>query len=55
VNVATDRGSISLPVAIGDLPDRVVWLPTNSVGSAVRRDLNADAGALVRLSAGGAR
>jgi NADH-quinone oxidoreductase subunit G len=53
--VATGRGSISLPVAIGDLPDRVVWLPTNAVGSAVRRELNADAGDVVRLSAGGAR
>ena len=26
------------------MPDRVVWLPTNSAGSAVRRTLAADAG-----------
>jgi NADH-quinone oxidoreductase subunit G len=53
VTVSTDRGSITLPVSIIDLPDRVVWLPTNSVGSAVRRDLVANAGDVVRLSASG--
>ena len=38
VTVATERGSISLPVRITDMPDRVVWLPTNSPAS-VTRDL----------------
>jgi NADH-quinone oxidoreductase subunit G len=55
VTVSTDRGSITLPLVIGDLPDRVVWVPTNSIGSAVRRDLSADAGDIVRIAAGGAR
>jgi NADH-quinone oxidoreductase subunit G len=51
LTVSTARGSITLPLAIADLPDRVVWLPTNSVGSAVRHDLGVDAGALVHLRA----
>jgi NADH-quinone oxidoreductase subunit G len=51
ITVATDRGAITLPLAITEMPDRVVWVPTNSVGSAVRRELAADTGALVRISA----
>ena len=50
--VSTDAGSITLPVAVTDMPDHVVWLPTNAPGSAVRDTLHADAGALVRLAAG---
>jgi NADH-quinone oxidoreductase subunit G len=49
VTVATGRGSITVPVEITDMPDRVVWLPTNSVGSAVRRDLAAGHGSLVTV------
>jgi NADH-quinone oxidoreductase subunit G len=55
LTVSTDRGSVTLPLVVTDLPDRVVWVPTNSVGSAVRRDLGAGWGSVVRLSAGGAR
>jgi NADH-quinone oxidoreductase subunit G len=55
VTVATDRGSITLPAAITEMPDRVVWLPTNSIGSTVRRTLGVDAGAVVSVSAGGAQ
>jgi NADH-quinone oxidoreductase subunit G len=51
VRVSSARGVITLPVEIADLPDRVVWLPTNSAGSAVRRDLAAAAGAVVELKA----
>jgi NADH-quinone oxidoreductase subunit G len=36
------------------IPDRVVWLPTNSAGSAVRVTLAADAGAVVQITAGSA-
>jgi|HigsolmetaAR206D_1030411.scaffolds.fasta_scaffold00104_21 NADH-quinone oxidoreductase subunit G len=54
VTVGTDRGAITLPAAITDMPDGVVWLPTNSPGATVRRSLGATAGALVRLSAGAA-
>jgi NADH-quinone oxidoreductase subunit G len=52
VTVGTDRGAITLPAAITDMPDGVVWLPTNSPGSTVRRALGATSGAVVRLSAG---
>jgi NADH-quinone oxidoreductase subunit G len=52
VTVSSGRGSITLPLVLADLPHRVVWLPTNSPGSAVRRDLAAASGAVVRLSLG---
>jgi NADH-quinone oxidoreductase subunit G len=54
--VATKRGAIVLPLVITDMPDRVVWVPTNSVGSRVRPTLGVDAGAVVRIRpAGGDR
>ncbi|SEL04301.1 NADH-quinone oxidoreductase subunit G [Rhodococcus maanshanensis] len=49
VTVSTERGSITLPLAITDLPDRVVWLPMNSPGSAVFRELATLPGGLVRI------
>ncbi|GID68567.1 NADH-quinone oxidoreductase subunit G [Actinoplanes cyaneus] len=52
LTVRTDRGSVTLPAEIADLPRQVVWLPTNSPGSTVRRSLGVTAGAVVRLSAG---
>lgn len=36
------------------MPDAVVWVPTNSLGSAVRATLGVDAGAVVSLSAAAA-
>jgi NADH-quinone oxidoreductase subunit G len=53
VTVSTDAGSVTLPAEIAELPDRVVWLPTNSPGSHVRRLLSADTGAIVSLAAEG--
>jgi NADH-quinone oxidoreductase subunit G len=53
--VSTDRGAISLPVDVAELPDRVVWLPTLSPGSHVHETLGVSAGAVVRLHAGGPR
>ncbi|HVE75108.1 MAG TPA: NADH-quinone oxidoreductase subunit G [Mycobacteriales bacterium] len=50
VTVSTDRGSVTLPLVIADLPDGVVWLPTRSADAAVRRDLAAAPGDVVRLS-----
>jgi NADH-quinone oxidoreductase subunit G len=50
VSVATDRGVLVLPVTIDDLPDRVVWLPTNARGCAVRRTLGATSGSVVALT-----
>jgi NADH-quinone oxidoreductase subunit G len=52
VTVGTDRGGITLPAAITDLPPQVVWLPTNSPGSTLRRSLGVTSGAVVRLTAG---
>jgi NADH-quinone oxidoreductase subunit G len=54
VTVSTERGSLTLPVAVTEMPDRVVWMPTNSIGSTVRQTLGADSGALVSIAAGGA-
>lgn len=50
VTVGTDRGAVTLPAAITEMPDGVVWLPTNSPGSTVRRSLGATSGTVVRLS-----
>jgi NADH-quinone oxidoreductase subunit G len=56
VTVSTDRGAITLPALVVDaMADKVVWLPTNSPGSTVRRTLGVTEGATVRISAGGAR
>jgi len=50
VDVSSAAGTITLPYAITPMPDHVVWVPTNSVGSAVRATLGVDAGAVVDLS-----
>jgi len=49
--ISTERGSINLPVALADLPDGVVWLPTNSGESRVRAVLGTGHGALVEVRA----
>jgi NADH-quinone oxidoreductase subunit G len=54
VTVSTDRGSVTLPLVVADLPDRVVWVPTRTPDAAVRRDLAAAPGDVVRLSLGSA-
>jgi NADH-quinone oxidoreductase subunit G len=54
VTVGTVTGAITLPVLVTEMVDRVVWLPTNSPGSTLRRTLGVTEGALVDLSAGGA-
>ncbi|MDT7571824.1 MAG: NADH-quinone oxidoreductase subunit [Actinomycetota bacterium] len=53
VTVSTDRGSITLPLVVAELPDRVVWVPTRTPDADIRRDLAAVQGDVVRLSAGG--
>ncbi len=50
VTVATDRGAVTLPLVVADLPHRVVWLPAFSPGSHVHEQLAATPGALVRLA-----
>ena len=52
VTVGTDLGSVTAPVAIAEMVDHVVWLPTNSAGSAVRASLGADSGSVVTVSKG---
>ncbi|MGW5072085.1 NADH-quinone oxidoreductase subunit G [Rhodococcus sp. NPDC004095] len=49
ITVNTDRGAVTLPVVVTDMPERVVWLPLNSPGSAVHRDLGVTVGAMVRI------
>ncbi len=52
VIVGTARGSITLALAITDMPDRVVWLPTNSPGSAVHQQLGVAPGGVVAIRVG---
>ncbi len=54
VVVASARGSLRLPLAVTDMPDRVVWVPTHSTGSHVRADLGVPAGGVVRVTAAAA-
>ena len=37
--VTGDRGSITLPVVVADLPDGVVWVPARSFGRGVLAEL----------------
>ncbi|WP_125078315.1 NADH-quinone oxidoreductase subunit G [Mycobacterium sp. P7213] len=49
VTVSTAHGSITLPLVITEMPDNVVWLPMNSHGCAVHRDLGVTPGATVQI------
>jgi NADH-quinone oxidoreductase subunit G len=49
VTVGTSRGNITLPLAVTDMPEHVVWLPLKSAGSAVHRQLGVTAGAVVTI------
>ena len=51
LSVFTDAGTLTLPAVLTDMPDHVVWLPTNAAGVGVRDALHADAGAVVHLAA----
>jgi NADH-quinone oxidoreductase subunit G len=52
VKVSTERGELTLPIEVADLPDGVVWLPANSPGASVRGALGAGHGAVVSISGG---
>ncbi len=39
VTLTGDRGSVTLPAEVADLPDGVVWVPANSAGNGVLADL----------------
>jgi NADH-quinone oxidoreductase subunit G len=43
-----------IQVAVREMADDVIWLPTNSPGSTVRSTLGVDAGTAVSLTKGGA-
>jgi NADH-quinone oxidoreductase subunit G len=47
--VTTEFGSVTAPLEVTAMADGVVWLPTNSPGSAVRADLVAGHGSRVSL------
>ena len=49
VSVSTERGAITLPLAITEMADGVVWLPMNSPGSAVHSTLGVTSGAVVSI------
>ena len=48
--LSTDHGEVCLPATVADLPDGVVWAPSNSGGTNLRRVLGAGAGDVVRLA-----
>ena len=50
LTVSTERGSITLPLEITDMPTGVVWLPLNSPGSTVHATLGVAPGAVVSIS-----
>ncbi|HVR00056.1 MAG TPA: molybdopterin dinucleotide binding domain-containing protein, partial [Mycobacterium sp.] len=49
VTVSTPNGSITLPLVVTEMPDRVVWLPLNSPGSAVHQELGVTVGSIVKI------
>jgi len=49
LQVSTGAGNICLPLEVTKMPDRVVWLPENSVGSQIRRTLGVASGEIVRI------
>jgi NADH-quinone oxidoreductase subunit G len=55
LTVASEHGSITVPLAVTEMVDDVVWLPTNSAGSTVNATLRVGPGAVVGISAGGAQ
>jgi NADH-quinone oxidoreductase subunit G len=51
VTVKTERGAVTVPAELADVPDGVVWLPTNSGLSTVRATLAAGHGSAVTVTA----
>lgn len=49
ITVSTETGAVTLPLAVTEMPDRVVWLPLNSPGCSVYADLGARPGGVVAL------
>jgi NADH-quinone oxidoreductase subunit G len=51
VSVSGPDGSVQLPLQITQMPDRVVWVPLNSLGDGVQSDTGALPGEVVRIAA----
>jgi NADH-quinone oxidoreductase subunit G len=49
IAVTGPAGAVELPLEITEMPDRVVWLPLNSVGAGVASGTGALPGSLVRI------
>ena len=49
LQVTGPRGGVQLPLQVSEMPDRVVWLPLNSVGGGVAADTGAVPGQVVRI------
>ncbi|MFB7863974.1 NADH-quinone oxidoreductase subunit G [Streptomyces sp. NPDC056069] len=49
LDVTGPAGSVALPLAVTEMPDRVVWLPLNSTGHGVLAGTGARPGDLVRI------
>lgn len=47
--VTGSSGTVELPLQVTEMPDRVVWLPLNSVGGGVASGTGAQPGSLVRI------
>ncbi len=50
MTLETERGTITLPAAIADLPDAVAWVPECSTGSVIHENLGG-AGTVATLRA----
>ncbi|MBU7598329.1 NADH-quinone oxidoreductase subunit G [Streptomyces sp. P38-E01] len=50
LEVTGPSGTTGFPLAITEMPDRVVWLPLNSAGRGVTADTGARTGELVRIA-----
>ena len=55
VSITGPRGSIVIPVQVGEVIDNAVALPMNSPGCSIYRDLGARIGDAVSVRAGDAR
>jgi NADH-quinone oxidoreductase subunit G len=49
LTVTGPAGTVTLPLAVTPMPDRVVWVPLNSAGSGVLSDLGALPGEAVSI------
>ncbi|MEU3187175.1 NADH-quinone oxidoreductase subunit G [Streptomyces sp. NPDC006923] len=49
LTVTGPAGTVSLPLRVTEMPDRVVWLPLNSTGGGVLADTGSRPGTLVRI------